>query len=165
MLKGRSETNVVTSVMIGTIEKVVVVVVNGLPHNTKPWTTFTALCWLRDYLVKKVGAINQLHVDQWRTCITCEGETPMDAFAKLRDDTMVLGNAGSVVSFIPDVELLRQVSQKTVEFFPTPLYDRILPIVKLRISNDASNSQTAKMCAIWVETAHEEFTDLPAKGS
>jgi hypothetical protein len=79
-----------------------------------------------------------------------------------RDDR-VLGNAGSVVSFIPDVELLRQVSQKTVEFFHAPLYDRILPIVKLRISNDASNSQTAKMCAIWVETAHEEFTDLPAR--
>jgi hypothetical protein len=124
---------------------------------------FTALRWLRDYLVKKVGAINQLHVDQWRTRIMCEGETPMDAFAKLRDDAMVLGNAGSVVSFIPDVELLRQVSQKAIEFFPVPLYDRILPIVKLRISNDASNSQTAKMCAIWVETAHEEFTDLPGR--
>jgi hypothetical protein len=39
----------------------------------------------------------------------------------------------------------------------------VLPIVKLRISNDASNSQTAKMCAIWVETAHEEFTDLPGR--
>jgi hypothetical protein len=68
-----------------------------------------------------------------------------------------------VVSFIPDVELLCQVSQKAIEFFPVPLYDRILPIVKLRISNDASNSQTAKMCAIWVETTHEEFTDLPGR--
>jgi hypothetical protein len=102
---------------------------------------FTALRWLHGYLVNKVGAINQLHVDQRRTRSMCEGETPMDAFAKLCDDAMVLGNAGSVVSFIPGVGLLGQVSQKTIEFFHVPLCDRILPIVKLCISDDASNSQ------------------------
>jgi hypothetical protein len=75
--------------MIGTITKVVIAVVNGLPHSIKAADNFTALCWLHDYLVKKVGAINQLHVDRWRTRVMCEGETPMDAFAKLRDDAMV----------------------------------------------------------------------------
>jgi hypothetical protein len=72
-------------------------------------------------------------------------------------------NAVSVVSFIPDVKLMRHVAQKPIEFFLVPLYDHISPIVKLRISNDASNSQTAKVCAIWEETAHEEFKDLPRR--
>ena len=127
---------------------------------------FQALRWLRDYIIRRVGAITEFHAEKFRSRRMCLGETPMEAVAKLLDDADVLSKAG-LYDFNPHSEVYRIISKKDLPggpFFTKPLYEVIEHIIRYQIAErpDIINDPY-QMILIWRDTAQREFDQVPGQ--
>ena len=55
---------------------------------------FTALIWLRDFLVRTVGGITHMHVDIWRQRRMYAAQTPAQAYAQLFKEGLIIHGQG-----------------------------------------------------------------------
>ena len=119
---------------------------------------FGALMWLRDYVVRAVGAINVLHVDVWRETRMASGQTPAQAFADLLKEGLVLRSV-RIPGFHLDTELLQIITTKDLPrgpFFPPALYEDIETRVRtyLDMSEHIGNDPMRTVQA-WVDAAQK----------
>lgn len=130
--------------------------------------SFTALLWLRDYLVQHVGAITDAHVEMWHTRRMSAHQTPLDAFAMLKEEAGVLAKC-RCVHFDVGRELLQMVSSARLKgpdptpFFGPTLHELISNQVRtITIQNKDLLTQDRRddLIDTYVQTAMVIYNDL-----
>jgi len=124
-----------------------------------------ALTELKNYLLKTMGAITESHAAVWRRRRVCKGETPAEAFAKVRDEAACLASSG-LVNFQADRELYELVTKRDIvngPFFGVTLYDHVRPLMKAQIAR-MSHLQTDpdrfnQIADMYAQIAQREFQD------
>ena len=123
---------------------------------------FGALLWLRDYVVKSVGAITSLHVDVWRETRMMHGQTPAQAFANFLKEAQVFVSV-RIPGFHLPTELLKAITTKDLPngpFFPPALYDEIESRVRTYLDmTEHIGSDAMKIVQAWVDTAQRTHYD------
>jgi hypothetical protein len=93
----------------------------------------TVLRELRDFIMSEVGAVNDYHVDTWRTRRMGKEENPMRAYAQLKEDALTL--ATTQKTFRPDVEVWKLIVTRDLPggpFFTYPLHNVVYNIMQTR---------------------------------
>jgi hypothetical protein len=86
----------------------------------------TVLREVRNYLLKRVGAITEHHVSFWRTHRMYDNDTPLSAYARLKEEANTLAEFNP--TFCEDVEIWKLITRAYhpgVNFFPKHLFDAV----------------------------------------
>ena len=124
-----------------------------------------ALTWLINYVARQYGSISEVHIRVWQTRRMSHGQTPRDAYARLKaEGSTVADLSARRVSFDLGRELLDMVSQPFRRFWPDALWERLQStmITVLAPAEELMEDQES-LARLWVDTAQSIYTQMQSR--
>jgi hypothetical protein len=123
---------------------------------------------VRNYLMKRVGAITEHHVSFWKACRMYDIDTPLSAYARLKEEANALAEFNP--TFRADVEIWKLITRADlpgVNFFPKHLFDAMDLTMRTKKHDYDSNDPDyyIQISDLWAQLAQEEWNDMPGNNA